>query len=32
VDPMDPDGSYWILMDPIGSWWILVDPVDPIGS
>jgi hypothetical protein len=26
LDPMDPGGSYWILMDPGGSSWILVDP------
>ena len=26
LDPMDPGGSYWILMDPVGSSWILMDP------
>ncbi len=26
LDPMDPGGSYWILMDPGGSSWILMDP------
>jgi len=32
LDPLDPIGTWWILLEPGGSYWILVDPVDPIGS
>lgn len=31
MDPMDADGSQWILMDPSGPWWIPVDPDGPYG-
>ncbi len=38
LDPVDPDGSSWILMDPHGSYgaywilWCLLDPMVPTGS
>jgi hypothetical protein len=32
LDPVDPSGSWWILMNPDGSYWILWILLDPPGS